>query len=140
MNAIDGVPNLPGLTDEGIALAAQILQQRADAHLVVVVGVLERGNLVCHQRLELGGARERPLDAVAHGGHFAPDRLADGDDRLARDRLRFRQPHRNLGHGLGDEPQFLRPPGHMSENVKENDRGKENRTEHGQYRCSQAGW
>ena len=110
MDAVDGVADLLGLADQRVALAAEILQQAADAHLVVVVGVLERGDLVCDQRLELGGARQRALDAVAHGGDFAPDRLADGDDRLARDRFRLGEPHGDLGHGLGDEPQFLRAP------------------------------
>ena len=113
MDAVDGVADLLGLADQGIALAAQILQQRPDAHLVVVVGVLERRHLVGDQRLELGGTRERALDAVAHGGDLAPDRLADGHDQLARHGLRLGQPHRHLGHGLGDQPQFLRPRGHI---------------------------
>ena len=130
VDAVDGVADLPGLADEGIALAAQILQQRADAHLVVVVGVFEGGDLVRDQRLELGGARERALDAVAHGGDFAPDRLADGDDRLARHRLGLGEPHGDLGHGLGDEAQFLRAPRHVGEHVEEDDRREEDGGEH----------
>ena len=122
MDAVDGVADLLGLADQGIALAAQILQQRADAHLVVVVGVLERRHLVGDQRLELGGARERALDAVAHGGDLAPDRLADGHDQLARHGLGLGQPHGHLGHGLGDQPQFLRAPRHVGEDVEEDDR------------------
>ena len=127
VHAVDGVADLAGLADQGVALAAQILQQRADAHFVVVVGMLEGGDLVRHQRLELGGARQRALDAVAHGGDFAPDRLADGDDRFARDRLGLGQPHGDLGHGLGDEPQFLRAPSHMGEHIEEDDRREEDR-------------
>ncbi len=42
MDAVDGVANLLGLADQGVALAAEILQQRADAHFVVVIGVFER--------------------------------------------------------------------------------------------------
>ena len=99
--------------------------RRADAHFVVVVGVLERGDLVGDQRLELGGARQRALDAVAHGGDFAADRLADGDDGFARHRLRLGEPHGDLGHGLGDEPQFLRAPCHVREHVEEDDRREE---------------
>ena len=87
MDAVDGVADLLGLADQRVALAAEVLQQPADAHFVVVVGVFERGDLVGDQRFELGGARERALDAVAHGRDLAPDRLADGDDRFARDRL-----------------------------------------------------
>src|SRR5258705_13838724 len=80
VDAIDGVADLPGLADEGIALAAQILQQRPDAHLVIVVRVLEGGDLVRYQGLEFGGARKRAFDAVAHGGEFAANGLADGCD------------------------------------------------------------
>ena len=134
VDAVDGVADLPGLADEGVALAAQILQQRPDAHFVVVVGMFEGGHLVRHQRLELGGARERALDAVAHGGHFAADRLAHGDDRLARDRLGLGQAHGDLGHGLSDEPQLLRAPGDVGENIEEDDRHEENDAEHGQHR------
>ncbi len=110
MHAVDGVANLLGLADQRVALAAEILQQRADAHLVVVVGVFERGDFVGDQRLELGGARERALDAVAHGRDLAADRLADGDDRLARNRLGLGQPHGDFGHRLRDQPHFLRAP------------------------------
>ena len=137
VDAIDGVADLSGLADQRIALAAQILQQRPDAHLVVVVGVFEGGDLVRDQGLELGGARERALDAVAHGGDFASNGLADGDDRLAGHRLGLRQPHGDLGHGLGDEPQFLRAPRHVGEHVEEDDRHEEGGGEHRQHRCGQ---
>ena len=139
VDAVDGVADLAGLTDEGIPLAAQILQQRPDTHLVIVVRVLEGGDLVRHQGLELGGARKRALDAVAHGGDFASNGLADGDDRLARDRLRLRQPHGDLGHRLGDEPQLLGTPRHVGEHVEEDDRHEKGGGEHGQDRCGQAG-
>ena len=139
VDAVDGVADLSGLADEGIALAAQILQQRADAHFVVVVGMFEGGNLVRHQRLEFGGARERALDAIAHGGHLAPDRLPDGDDRFARDRLGLGEPHGDLGHRLGDQPQFLRAPRHVGEHVEEDDRHEEDDGEHGQDRRREAG-
>ena len=138
VDAIDGVADLPGLADEGIALAAQILQQRPDAHLVVVVCVFEGGDLVRDQGLELGGARERALDAVAHGGDFASNGLANGDDRLAGHRLGLRQPHGDLRHGLGDEAQFLRAPRHVGKHVEEDDRYEEGGGEHRQHRCGQA--
>ena len=124
VHAVDGIADLLGLADQGIALAAEVLQQRANTHFVVVVGVFERGHLVGDQRFELGGACERALDAVAHGGHLAPDRLADGDDRLARHGLGLGQPHRDLGHRLRDQPQFLRAHGHVRERVEEDDRGE----------------
>ena len=121
MHAGDGVAHLFGLVDQRLPLARQFAQQVADADFVVVIGALERGHLVMHQRFQLGGARQRALDAVAHGGDLAPDRLADGDDRLACGGLRLRQPHRHLGHGLGDKPQVLRTAEHMGEHEEGDD-------------------
>ena len=140
MDAVDGVADLPGLPYQAVALGAQILQQRADTHLVLAVGVFESGNLAPHHCLEFGGARERALDAVTHGRHFAPDCLPDRDDRLARNRLRLGEPHRDLGHGLGDEPQFLRAPSHVREHIEENNWHEENDGEHGQHRRAKASW
>ena len=77
MHAGDGVAHLLGLADQGVALMRERLEQAADADFVVVVGALQRGHFVGDQGFEFGGARERPLDAVAHGGDFAADRLAD---------------------------------------------------------------
>ena len=138
MDAVDGLADLLGLSDQGVALLAEVLQERADAHLVVVVGVFERGHLVGDQRLELGGARERALDAVAHGGDLAADRLADRDDRFARHRLGLGEPHRDLGHRLGDQPQLLRAPRHVRKHVEEHDRREEDRGKRGEDRCAHA--
>ncbi len=134
VDAVDGIADLVGLTDQGFALLAEVLQQAADAHLVVVIGVLQRRHLVGDQRLEFGGARQRALDAVAHGGDLAADRLADGDDGFARDRLGLGEAHRNLGHRLGDQPQLLRAPRHVGEHEEEDDRGEEDHRQHAQNR------
>ena len=115
MHAVDGIADLFGLADQRVALLAEVLQQAADAHFVVVVGVLQRRDFVGDQRLEFGGARQRAFDAVAHGGDLAADRLADRDDRFARDRLGLGEPHRDLGHRLRDQPQLLRAPRHVGE-------------------------
>ncbi len=139
MHAVDGVADLLGLSDQRVALAAEILQQRADAHFVVVVGVFERRHLVGDQRLELGGARQRALDAVAHGRDFAADRLTDGDDRLARDRLRLGEPHRDFRHRLRNEPHLLRAHRHMGEHIEEHDRREIDRAEDREHRRGQAG-
>ena len=96
MHAGDGVADLLGLADQGVALMRQRLEQAADADLVVVVGALQRRDLVGDQRFELGGARERPLDAVAHRRDLAADRLADGDHGIARDLFRLGEPHRDV--------------------------------------------
>ncbi len=122
VHAGERVADLLGLADQGVALVGEVLDQAADAQLVVVIGALELGDLVVHQRLELGGAGERALDAVAHGGDLAADRLADRDHGLARDRLRLGEPHRHVGHRAGDEAQLLRPAHHVGEHEEEGDR------------------
>ena len=122
VDAGDGVAHVLGLVDQRLALIGELAEQVADAHFVVVVGALERGDFVVHQRFQLGGAGKRALDAVAHGGDFAADGLADGHDLLARGGFRLRQPHRHLGHGLGDQTQVLRAAEHVGEHVEENHR------------------
>ncbi len=139
MHAVDGVADRLGLADEGVALAAQVLQQRTDAYFVVVVGVFERRHLVGDQRLELGGARERALDAVAHGGDFAPYRLADGDDGFTRDRLGLGEPHRHFRHRLRDQAHLLRAHGHVGEHIEEHHGCEIDRAEHREHRRGQAG-
>ena len=91
MHAGDGVAHLLGLADQRVALMRERLEQAADADFVVVVGALERGHFVGDQRFELGGAGQRPLDAVAHGGDLAADGLAHGDDGIAGDLFRLRR-------------------------------------------------
>ena len=122
VDAGDGVAHVLGLVDQSLALVGELAEQIADAHFVVVVGALERGDFVVHQRFQLGGAGERALDAVAHGGDFAADGVADGHDLLARGGLRLGQPHRHLGHGLGDQAQVLRAAQHVGDRVEENHR------------------
>jgi hypothetical protein len=100
MDAGDGVAHDLGLIDQHFALIGQLAQHVADANFVVVIGALEGGDFVVHQRFQLGRARQRAFDAVAHGGDFAADYLTDGHDVLASGVLRLRQPHRHLGHGL----------------------------------------
>ena len=123
----DGVADLLGLSDQGFALLGEAVEQVADAQFVVVVGALQRRHLVVDQRFELGGARQRALDAVAHGGDLAADRLTDGDDRIARHGVGLGEAHGHLGHGMGDRAQFLRPRQHVGEREEEYDRGRSRR-------------
>ncbi len=121
MDVGDGVADLLGLSDQGLALLGEAVEQVADAQLVVVVGALQRRYLVVDERLELGGARQRPLDAVAHGRDFAADRLADGDDRIARHGVGLGEAQRRLGHGMSDHAQFLGARQHVGERIEEHD-------------------
>ena len=125
MHAGDRVAHLLGLSDQAVALVGEVLDQAADAQLVVVVGALQRRDLVVHQRFQLGGARERALHAVAHGGDLAADRLSDRHDRLARDRLRLGEPHRGLGHRARDDAQLLRAADHVRDHVEQQHRQRD---------------
>ena len=122
MDAGNGGADVLGLRHERLALVGEVAEQAADAHFVVVVGALDGGHFVVHQRFKFGGAGERAFDAVAHGGDFAADGLADRHHRLARRRLRLRQPQRHRGHGFGDRAHLLRAADELGEHVEGDDR------------------
>ncbi len=122
VHVADRSPDLLGLSYQRVALTGEILQQPADPHLVVAIGAFERCHLVLHQSFELAGARQRPLDAVAHGRDFAADGLADGDDGIPRHALGLGEPHGDPRHRLRDQPELLRPPSHMRHAEEEDDR------------------
>ncbi len=136
MDVVDGGTHLLGLPDQRVALVGEVLEQAADANLVVAVGALERRDFILHQRFELAGARQRPLDAVAHGRDLAADRLADGDDGIPRHAFGLGEPHRDLRHRLRDQAQFLGAPGHVGD-AEEEDDGQQRRgakSDHGRGR------
>ena len=118
----DGVADLFALRDEGVALVGEGLEQAADAHFVVVIGALQRGHLICDQRFKLGGAGKRALDAIAHRGDLAADRLADRNDRLARHLFGLGETHGDAGHRLRDQAKLLGAPDHMGEQIEEQHR------------------
>ena len=122
VDVVDGGTHLLGLPDESVALVGELLEQAADADLVVAVGAFERRDLVLHQRLELARARERALDAVAHGRDLAANRLSDGDDGIPRHALWLGEPHGNFRHRLRDQAQLLGAPSHMRHAEEEDDR------------------
>ncbi len=122
MHAVDGVAHLLGFADQRLALLGDPVDEAADAHLVVVVGAFESRYLVVDQDFQLGGARDRALDAVAHRSDFAADRLADAHDRIVGYRFRLGEADDGSPHRLGDEPQFLRARHHMRQHEEEQDR------------------
>ncbi len=127
LHAGNGAAHLLGLADQVVALMGDVLQQRADAHFVVGIGALERCDFVGNQRFEFAGARDRALDAVAHGGDFAADRLSDGDHGIAGRALRLGEADRDLRHRLRDHAHFLAAPGEAGEEVEQQHRRKEQR-------------
>ena len=133
LHAGDGAANLLGLSDQIVALMGDILQQRADAHFVVAVGALERRDFVGDEGFEFAGARDRAFDAVAHGGDFAADRLADGHHRVGGRALGLREADRDLRHRLRDHAQFLAAPGKARQEVEQQHRRKEQGGKAGQH-------
>ena len=118
VRAADRLADPVGVLHDRLALRHQLVDEAADAQLVVGVGALQRSDLVVHQHLELARPRERALDAVAHGGDLAADRLADGDHGFLGDVLRLGEAERHFRHGARDHAHFLAAPdqhGHAPE-------------------------
>ena len=127
LHAGDGAANLLGLADQIVALMGDVLQQRADAHFVVGIGALERGDFVGDQRFEFAGARDRAFDAVAHRRDLAADRLADGHHRVGGRAFGLGEADRDLRHRLRDHPHFLAAPGEAGEEIEQQHRREEQR-------------
>ncbi|MGY3034801.1 hypothetical protein ACVIIV_003971 [Bradyrhizobium sp. USDA 4354] len=127
----DGAADLLGLADQIVALMRDVLEQGADAHLVVGIGAFECGDLVGDQRLELAGARDRALDAVAHRRDLAADGLTDGDHGIGGRAFRLGEADRDLRHRLRDHAHFLAAPDEAGEEVEQHDRREEHRDETG---------
>ena len=84
--------------NERVSLAGQLLDQRTDPALVVLVRALECRYFVVHERFELTGAAERATDGVVHERDLASNGLTQRCDRLLRHAVGFRKTYRNLGH------------------------------------------
>ncbi|MGB7830739.1 MAG: hypothetical protein WBL84_00860, partial [Xanthobacteraceae bacterium] len=125
MHGTDCIAHLRRVIDQRVALRRDRIEQPSDANFVFRIGALERGNFAVDQALELGGARQRAFDAIAHGGDLATDRLADVHDRIARQRFRLGEPDCDFGHRLTDKAQLLRAREHVGEHEHERDRPQE---------------
>ncbi|WP_331289699.1 hypothetical protein [Methylobacterium radiotolerans] len=139
MRARDRGPHPVGVGDDGFPLRHQLVHQGADADLVVGIGPLQCGDLAAHQRLQLAGTGERPLDAVAHRRHLAAHGLRHGQDRVGGEALGLGQAHRDLADRAGDEPHLLgadRQHGgdHEQHDRAEQGRGADARLEGGEAR------
>ena len=140
LHAGNGAADLLGLADQVVALMGDVLEQGADAHFVVAIGALERCDFVGNEGFEFAGARDRALDAVAHRGDFAADRLADRHHGVAGRTLRLRIADRDLGHRLCDHAQFLAAPGKVCQEVEQQHRRKEQRGEAGEHNTPPEPW
>ncbi|MGY4596763.1 hypothetical protein ACVWXL_004509 [Bradyrhizobium sp. GM22.5] len=133
LHAGDGAADLLGLADQIVALMRDVLEQGADAHFVVGIGAFERRDLVGDQRLELAGARDGALDAVAHRRNLAADGLADGHHGIRSRALRLGEADRNLGHSLRDRAHLLAAPDEARQEEEQHDRREEHRDEAGKW-------
>jgi hypothetical protein len=124
MHAGDGVAHLLGLPDQAVALGAEIVEQVANTDFVVVIGALEGCDLALHQGFQFRRARQRTLDAVAHGRHLAANGLADGDDGFAGEPFRLGEAQGDLRHGLRQRAHFARALDHMRDGEEESDRSE----------------
>ena len=138
LDAGNGAANLFGLAHQIVALMGDVLKQCANAHFVVAIGALERGNLVGDERFKFAGARDRAFDAVAHRGDFAADRLADGHHGIGGGGFGLGEADRDLRHRLRDHPHFLAAPGEACEEIKQQHRRKEQRREAREYQHAAA--
>ena len=138
LDAGNGAANLLGLADQIVALMGDILQQGADPHFVVGIGALECCDFIRDERFQFSGARDRALDAVAHRGDFAANRLTDGHHRIGGGALGLGEADRDLRHRLRDHPHFLAAPGEAREEIEQQHRRKEQRGKAGEHQHAAA--
>ena len=81
-----------GVDDDRLALAGEVVDQRAHARLVVGIGALERRHFVVDEQFEFARPGDGALDAVADRRDLAADGLADIHHRVGGDVLRLREP------------------------------------------------
>ena len=125
LHAGNGAANLFGLSDQVVALMRDVLQQRADTHLVVAVGTFQRRHFVGDEALQLAGARNRAFDTVAHRRDFAADRLSHGHHGIAGGAFGLREADRDLRHRLRDQAQFLAAPRQARQEIDQQNRRHE---------------
>ena len=138
LHARNSAADLLGLADEVIALMRNVLQKRADAHLVVGIGALERRDFIGDEGFKFARACDGTLDAVAHRRDFAADRLAHGDHRIACRALGLGETDRDLRHQFRDHPQFLAAPGKTCQEIEQQHGCEKQRGETGQHQRAAA--
>ena len=122
-----------GMGDDGLALAAETIDQRTDTRRVLGIGTLDLVDFGMNQGFQLDGARKRALDAFAHGRDFAADGLADHHDAVERQVFRLGEVEGHFRHGLGGNAHFLRAAHHRSEGEDQDDRQDGADREHQQF-------
>ena len=114
--------NALGMADDGFALGAQFLHERAHTHFIVGVAALQGIHFRMHQGFQLGGARDGALDAFVHRRHFAANGLTDGHDTVGGDGFRLGKAKRDFSHRAGGAAQFMGARDHDREGEEQHDR------------------
>ena len=110
------------MADDGFALEAELLNQRADAQFVVAIAALQRVDFGMNQGFQFGGTGDRPLDTFVHCRNFAADGLADRHDAFGGCGFRLGQAQSDFGHGAGGAAQFLGARNHDGKGEKQHHR------------------
>ena len=114
--------NAVAIADDGFAFGGQFIEQHADAPLVFAIGALQRGNFAADDGFKFAGARQGPLDAVAHRRDFPADGLAQGHHLFRGDGFGFGEANRDFRHGAGGMAHFLGAARHRTHGDEEDDR------------------
>ena len=139
MRALDRAAHPLGIGDDRFALGHQLVDEGADADLVVRVRALKGRDLAADQGLELAGPRQRPLDAVADRRDLAADRLGHGQDRIGGKTLRLGEADRHLADGARDEAHLLGAHRQHRGDVEQHHRGEHRRGADGALEAGQPG-
>ena len=121
-DAAQGIADAVGVVGERRPLALQLLDQAADAVLVLAVGAFQRRHLAVHQRFELACPADGAADGVVDEGDLPANRLSEGGDRLLGHPVGFGQADRDLGHGRRHQLQFLGAPDEKRQEPEQRDR------------------
>ena len=117
----DRAANALRIGDDGFALCDELVDEGADADLVVGIGPFQGRDLAANQGFQLTGTGERPLDAVAHGRDLAADRLRHGEDGIGGEVLGFGEADRDFADGAGHEAHLLRTDGEHRHDREQDD-------------------
>ncbi|WP_413468415.1 pentapeptide repeat-containing protein [Mesorhizobium muleiense] len=122
MRAGDRGAHAFGVGDHRFALAAQPVDERADAGFILRIGALDLVDLAVDQGFELDGTCKRALDAFTHGRNLAADGLTDHHDAILGDLLRLGQAKSHLRHRLSGDAHLLRAANHGCKRPEQEDR------------------
>ena len=130
LRAGDRLAHAVRIGDDGLALGGEFVDEGAHAPLVVRIGAFEVGDFVMHHQFEFAGARQSALDAIAHGGDLAANRLRENHHLLGGEAVGVGKPDRHFTHGARRMAHFLNPLGQGGDHEEESDGANGGQSEH----------